>query len=272
MSSAAGNSEYRTPLAPPSSIIPDPWHSMRSNTSARIALGRTGGSLPTAELLDFQLAHARAKDAVWQEFDALGLARELAGLGWPTAVADSAAESRPAYLQRPDAGRRLSPESRQRLVSQCTAKTPPDLAVIVSDGLSALAAHRQVLPLLAAWWPLLEQSGWRLAQLIVVRHGRVAIQDEVGELLCARAAVILLGERPGLGSPDSLGAYMVFGPRMGRTDAERNCLSNIRPEGLPPAMAAARLHRLLDLALRQQLSGVGLRHHGDEFIRQIHAE
>lgn len=244
--------------------IPDPWRELRRGTPARIALGRAGGSLPTAELLDFQLAHARARDAVWQEFDAVGLAQELVSLGWEAILVTSAAVDRKSYLQQPAAGRRLSADSHARLAESCSTANPPDVAVVASDGLSALAAHRQVVPLLGALRPLAEQAGWRLSPVVVVRHGRVAIQDEIGGLLRARAAVILLGERPGLGSPDSLGAYLVYQPQPGRTDAERNCLSNIRPEGLPPSAAAEKLYRLLAAALRLQLSGVRLRDTGPE--------
>lgn len=234
-----------------------PWEHLRAHTAARIAIGRTGGSLPTAPLLDFRLAHARARDAVLAPFDPEALAAELRPLGAPVITLESAAHDRAEYLQRPDLGRRLSDASRERLAA--LAATPgPDLAILLSDGLST-AAMTQCRPVLAALLPALAADGWTLAPLLVVRHARVAIQDEAGALLGARLTVILLGERPGLGSPDSLGAYFTFAPVPGRTDAERNCISNIRPEGLPPADAARKLHALLTTSRRLGLSGVNLK-------------
>lgn len=243
-------------MAPNQPALPDPWSRLRDLTSARIALGRTGSSLPTRELLDFQRAHAQARDAVQQPFDAASLAAEISQLGFATIVAESAAPDRKTYLTRPDLGRRLAPESQSRLAA---CKASPDVALIVSDGLSAPAAQRQTAPLLIAFAPLLRREGWNLAPVVVVGHGRVAIEDEIGLLLGAKAAVILLGERPGLSSPDSLGAYLVYDPRPGRTDAERNCISNIRPEGLAPEAAAEAIHYLLGEALRRRLSGIALK-------------
>lgn len=239
--------------------IRDPWSELRRLTPARIALGRSGGSVPTAELLDFQLAHARARDAVWQELDPLALAQEVDKYEWKVVMADSAAPDRQTYLRQPATGRRLSTESRAQLVAMQSTQQPFDVAVIVSDGLSALAAQRQTAPFLAEWKPMVEQAGWNVSPVVIVLRGRVAIQDEIGKLLGARAAVILLGERPGLGSPDSLGAYVVFDPQPGRTDAERNCISNIRPEGLPPDEAARRLHQVIAAALQQRISGIQLK-------------
>lgn len=234
----------------------DPWRRLRELTPARIALGRAGGSLPTAELLDFQLAHAQARDAVYESFDPAALAEQIRGLGLPAIVARSAAGDRKTFLTRPDLGRRLADESRCQLTRDAE---PPDLAIVVSDGLSALAVERHVLGLLAALLPLARHDGWRIAPVTVVSHGRVAIADEIGQLLGAQAAAILLGERPGLTSPDGLGAYLVYDPRPGRTDAERNCISNIRPAGLPPAAAAAAMHYLLGEMLRRKISGVALK-------------
>lgn len=236
----------------------DPWHRLREITPARIALGRAGGSLPTRELLDFQLAHALARDAVHQPFEPATLEAELAPLGHPVVHARSAAPDRRAYLIRPDLGRRLEEGSARELAASRPAEDV-DLSVTLSDGLSALAAHRQIPDLLRELLPLLGRSGFSVAPLVVVPLARVAIQDEVGALQNARAALILLGERPGLGSPDSLGAYLVFGPRVGRTDAERNCVSNIRPEGLAPAGAAELIHYLITESLRRRLSGVALK-------------
>jgi ethanolamine ammonia-lyase small subunit len=240
----------------PPPAVPDPWRRQRELTPARIALGRAGGSLPTHELLDFQAAHARARDAVDRPFDPEALAAEIARFGLATIVARSAAADRRTFLARPDLGRRLAEESRGLFAA---GAPPADVALIVSDGLSALAVECHAMALLAAFLPLAEREGWRLAPVTVVAQGRVAIEDEIGQLLGAQAAVILLGERPGLSSPDSLGAYLVFDPRPGRTDAERNCVSSIRPEGLSPAAAAATIHYLLGEALRRKISGVALK-------------
>jgi len=230
----------------------DPWEHLRGFTNARIALGRAGGSLPTRPLLDFRLSHARAKDAVLAEFEPEKLAALLAPLGQEVMLLDSQAPDRATYLRRPDLGRCLAMESRRFL-----KQGAPDLAIVLSDGLSTLAVMEQALPLLTALLPLL--NGWSLAPLCIVRHGRVAVQDEIGGRLGAKISLMLLGERPGLGSPDSLGAYFTFGPQVGKTDADRNCVSNIRREGLPPALAARKLHALLATSLRLGLSGIALK-------------
>ncbi|MGJ5813432.1 ethanolamine ammonia-lyase subunit EutC [Paludibaculum fermentans] len=217
---------------------------LRAYTNARVALGRTGHSLPTAELLRFQLDHARARDAVHQALDPRHLP--------PHVLLHSAAPDRATYLRRPDLGRRLSPESAALL-------TPGeyDAALVVADGLSALAVERHAPPLLAALLPKLE--GWRLPPLHVVLQGRVAIGDEIGQRLGAALVVLLIGERPGLTSPDSLGLYLTWAPQPGRTDAERNCISNVRPEGLGYALAAHKLHFLMQEARARRLSGVDLK-------------
>jgi ethanolamine ammonia-lyase small subunit len=218
---------------------------LRQFTPARVALGRSGHSLPTAELLRFQLDHARARDAVYEEMDAPSLGR-------PHLLLRSAAPDRVTYLRRPDLGRRLSEESRAQLT-----RGDYDAAVVIADGLSAPAVHHHAAPFLDALLPLLED--WRLAPLIVVLQGRVAIGDEIGELLRARQVALLIGERPGLTSPDSLGIYLTWGPRRGRTDAERNCISNVRTEGIPYALAARKLHFLMQEARARRLTGVELK-------------
>ena len=237
----------------------DPWHPLRAHTAARIALGRSGGSLPTREQLDFRFAHARARDAVLSPFDPDALAARLRPLGSEVLVAESAARDRAEFLQRPDLGRRLGHASRAQLVEHAANRPRSDLAIVVSDGLSTLAANTQSEPLLAALLPLLRESGWQLAPLIVARHARVAFQDEIGEIFRAKISLMLLGERPGLGSADSLGAYFTFAPAPDRTDADRNCISNIRPGGMAPADAARKLHRLLEQSRRLGLSGVALK-------------
>jgi ethanolamine ammonia-lyase small subunit len=236
----------------------DPWHALRQLTPARIALGRAGGSIPTRELLDFQLAHALARDAVHQPFDPGQLEKDLSSLNHSIVHLTTAAPDRHTYLLRPDLGRSLAEDSRQGLSSSRKADGW-DVSIILSDGLSALAAHRQIPPLLTHLLPLLNSSRFKVAPISIVPLARVALQDEVGELLNARLGLILLGERPGLGSPDSLGGYVVFNPRAGNSDANRNCVSNIRPQGLPPAAAAQVLHYLISQSLRRQISGVNLK-------------
>jgi ethanolamine ammonia-lyase small subunit len=233
-------------------------HPLRQWTSARVGTGRTGGSLPHHELLRFRLDHAKARDAVHAPFDPASLAGELESLEHPILLAPSQASDRATYLQRPDLGRRLSPEGRDRLVA---AKGDYDLVVILSDGLSATAVHHQGPSLLRVLLPLL--ANWSLFPLVIAPFSRVALQDEIGHALGARAALILLGERPGLGSPDSLGAYLVHDPKPGNTDAKRNCVSNIRPEGLPATAAAHRISWLLHESRRLGFSGVDLKDTSD---------
>jgi ethanolamine ammonia-lyase small subunit len=238
----------------------DPWIHLRRHTAARIALGRAGGSLPTRAVLDFAMAHAAARDAVLAEVDWDRLAADLKGLGLASVRLASAAGDRHSYLQRPDLGRRLDDASREVVTgAPVDAGGAPVLALIVSDGLSAPAAQSQAPALLGALLPLLRSDGITTSPAYLVRHGRVAVQDEIGQGAGARVALILLGERPGLGTPDSLGAYLVFGPRPGRSDAERNCVSNIHPNGLPFPAAAATLAYLIAESLRRQLSGVTLK-------------
>src|SRR4051812_37063243 len=239
-------------------VTPDPWDALRSATSARIALGRAGGSLPTRAWLEFKAAHAAARDAVRCVFDAEQLAAEIGALGAGVMIVDSAASDQRTFLLRPDLGRQLDERSRYAL-QELPADTTYDLAIIVSDGLSALAVHRQARPVLEALLPKLASDGWRVAPIVVARFGRVALEDEVGQLFRTPLALTLIGERPGLGSPDSLGAYLVYGPRRGNTDANRNCVSSIRPEGLPIDSAVGTIHHLLNEARRRQLSGVLLK-------------
>ncbi|HUI78909.1 MAG TPA: ethanolamine ammonia-lyase subunit EutC [Bryobacteraceae bacterium] len=220
---------------------------LRSFTPARVALGRTGHSVPTSELLRFQLDHARARDAVYQELDP-------AALGVTHLLLRSRAPDRATYLRRPDLGRTLHEDSRRLLV-----KGDYDAAIVIADGLSATAIHHHALPLLDALIPRLEAEAWRLAPLTVVLEGRVAIGDEIGDLLAARLVVVLIGERPGLTSPDSLGGYLTWDPRPGRTDAERNCISNVRTEGMAYAVAAHKIHFLMREARARKLSGVALK-------------
>ena len=237
----------------------DPWADLRRHTPARIALGRAGSSMPTAELLRFAAAHAQARDAVHIALDDAALARDLAALGLAPLIVRSRAPDRETYLRRPDLGRRLAPTDAQRLVAAAAAAAGPvDLALVLGDGLSAMALQQHAAPLLAALLPLLA-PGLRLAPPVLATQARVALADEIGALLQANVVLILLGERPGLSAPDSLGAYLTHAPRLGCNDAQRNCVSNIRPAGLPLDLAARRLAWLLHESRRRQLSGVGLK-------------
>lgn len=237
----------------------DPWSDLRRHTPARIALGRAGGSLPTAELLRFAAAHARARDAVHVPLDNELLARELGAIGWPPIQVASQATTRDEYLRRPDLGRRLRTDDLQRL--RDTATGPVDLVVVLGDGLSALAVQLHARDVIASLHQALNSDGQRLhcAPLVLATQARVALADDVGAALQARLALMLVGERPGLSAADSLGAYLTHEPRIGRTDAERNCVSNIRPEGLAPQAAGQRLAWLVRQALRRGLTGVGLK-------------
>ncbi|WP_083469268.1 ethanolamine ammonia-lyase subunit EutC [Methylobacterium variabile] len=240
------------------------WRRLAALTPARIALGRAGSGLPTREVLRFGLAHAQARDAVHTPLDVEAVRAGLAALGFETLAAASAAPDRATYLRRPDLGRRLDDASAAALAA--AAGKPVDLALVVADGLSARAVHEGAVPLLAALKPALLGSGRRLAPLVVATQARVALGDAVGALLRARAVAVLIGERPGLSSPDSLGVYLTFDPRPGRTDAERNCLSNVRAAGLKPDLAAFKLHWLIDQALTRGLTGVALKDESDRLL------
>ncbi len=234
----------------------DPWALLRKFTQARIGLGNVGGSLPTRPWLEFQLAHAQARDAVHLVFEAEDLASQMRKRGWQTVVVASAARDRTEYLQRPDLGRRLQKESQHTLPQSGTRH---DIAVVIADGLSAMAVHRHALPLLEVVLPGLTEQGWSIAPLVLVNQGRVAIGDEIAALLSAQIVLMLIGERPGLSSPDSLGVYMTYNPRPGCTDAERNCISNIRPQGLGYELAGRKLLYLVAESARRKLSGVQLK-------------
>lgn len=246
------------------------WRTLRRYTDARIGLGRAGISLPTSELLAFQLAHAQARDAVHQPLDTARLIEDLervtqaSALGQPVLVHSQAAD-RFTYLQRPDLGRRLSESSREHLTARGSAEDY-DLAVVIVDGLSSSAVQTNAPPLLSCVLNDLDQSSrsWRLAPLTVVGQGRVAIGDEIGAMLKARMVAVLIGERPGLSSPDSLGVYLTFGPKSGLNDARRNCISNIRPAGLTVHEASQRLLYLMREADRLGVSGVALKDRTEE--------
>lgn len=244
-------------------VIPAAWDGLRRFTNARIALGRAGHSLPTGAHLAFQAAHAQARDAVHAPLDATALAADLKGLGLAVRHGHSAAPDRHTYLQRPDLGRRLDSASAESLVT--VRGEGCDLCLVLADGLSPLAVARHGPALIAALLPLLQADAipWRLSPAVIVEQARVAVGDDVGERLGAALVLVLIGERPGLSSPDSLGLYFTWAPRVGRSDAERNCISNVRDGGLAPVQAAARLHALLGQARARRLTGVGLKDEGD---------
>src|SRR5262245_44609346 len=247
----------RGPSDPPSSrTLDDPWADLRELTAARIGLKRTGASLATGPLLEFQLAHARARDAVHAVLDEKRLVADLAGLGAAVLAVVTAADDRQRYLMRPDLGRRLTAQAEATLVPHAGRY---DVAFVISDGLSAHAVEIHARPVLAALLPALRTEAWRVAPLVVVRHGRVAIGDAVAAALGAACVAVLIGERPGLTAPDSMGAYLTWQPRADTTDAERNCISNIRPEGIGYADAAFKLAHLLRAMRSRRVSGIALK-------------
>lgn len=261
MSAAMNDQDLTADTPTDETVIEDSWRTLASTTPARIALGRVGAGLPTREVLRFALAHAQARDAVHTPFESARMAGEIAALGFETLEIASAAPARDAYLRRPDLGRRLSEESRAVLRERAGA--PVDLAIVVADGLSSTAIHTQAVPFLAELRARIAEAGWSVAPVAIASQARVALGDEVGELLKARAVVVLIGERPGLSSPDSLGLYLTFAPKRGRSDAERNCISNVRGEGLSHGHAAFKLAWLIRQALARQLSGVSLKDESD---------
>ena len=239
----------------------DPWSGLRRFTPARIALGRAGASLPTSEVLAFGLSHARARDAVHAPFDGAGIAEDLRKTGLAAVVVDSDATERAVYLSRPDYGRRLSPVSRH--VLEALGKPGGDIVIVIADGLSARAVESHARHLVSTLRPRIATLGLGLGPVIVVRGGRVAIGDQIAAIVGARAVLMLIGERPGLSSPDSLGAYLTFAPGPGTNDANRNCVSNIRPEGLSIEDAAAKIAWLFGAAFLLGLTGVDLKDESD---------
>lgn len=262
----AHHSQPATQSAPnDSAVTPARWQSLQRFTDARVALGRAGHSLPTAAHLTFQLDHAKARDAVHLAFNAQDIANDLQALSLDAFVLHSAATDRATYLQRPDLGRRLDDPSRQKLLAWHAQRSPQparfDLAFVVADGLSALAVHRNAVDLIAATLKLLrtDTQAWSIAPVIIAQQARVAIGDDAGQALRANVVAVLIGERPGLSSPDSLGVYLTWAPKVGLTDASRNCISNIRSAGLAIPAAAQKLHHLLTQSRQRQITGVGLK-------------
>lgn len=228
----------------------DEWSALRAFTPARLAQGRAGNALPTSRLLEFQLAHARARDAVWAPFDPAKIANELCSL--EAVAVETNATNRHTYLMNPSLGRTLSPASASKLTRDAY-----DAVLVIADGLSPTAVHAHGAALANI---LLANGKYRWSPAIIVTNGRVAIGDEIAAALGASLAVVMIGERPGLSAADSIGLYLTFAPKPGiSTDADRNCISNVRPEGLPLADAAHRLAWLIDQAIAMQQSGVALK-------------
>jgi len=243
----------------------DAWAGLRVLTAARIGLKRAGASLATEPLLEFKLAHARARDAVREPLDQARLVADLEELGVPVRAAASAATDRHTYLMRPDLGRRLAADDDAAIRRD---KGQYDVAIVICDGLSAGAVQVHARPVLGALLPRLRKEGLRIAPLTVVRHGRVAIGDTIAALLGADCAAVLIGERPGLTAPDSMGAYLTWRPGPYTTDADRNCVSNIRPDGIGYAEAAGKLAYLLAAIRGHCLSGVGLKDEQDALLSE----
>jgi ethanolamine ammonia-lyase small subunit len=243
---------------------------LRELTPARVGLGLAGASMPTKALLEFTLDHARARDAVHAAFDVAALISGLSDLGVPPVEASSRARNRKDYLRRPDLGRMLDPASRHLLASH--DGHPCQLALVVGDGLSPSAVNAHAIALLRSLIPRLAVDGIKISRTVVASGARVALGDEIGAVLGARMIVMLIGERPGLSAPESLGAYLTFAPRAGRTDAERNCVSNIHGSGLGYGEAAVRIAWLIREGLAREITGVALKDEsGAEMSRMIAA-
>ncbi|TDQ11537.1 ethanolamine ammonia-lyase subunit EutC [Pedobacter metabolipauper] len=231
-------------------------HFLKGFTNARIAIGRTGTSIPVTESLDFKMAHAHARDAVYSSMDIPGLTAQLAPFNLPVIELHSMAADRAHYLQRPDLGRQLSTQSEDLLAGQITGF---DVVICIADGLSALAIHENIAGLLDLLIPKLVHANFSLAPICLIQQGRVAIADGIAEQLQAKLSIVFIGERPGLSAADSLGAYLTYGPKRGLTDDSRNCVSNIRAAGLAHEPAASKIFYLIQEAFQRKLSGVLLK-------------
>ncbi len=244
---------------------PDAWQFLQTYTPARIARGRAGHSIPTNELLKFQSDHAQARDAVYSELAIQKITQNFIELfDSQVLLLKSEIKNRPQYLQRPDLGRTLSQKSREELMEGNWSES--DICFIIADGLSAQAINQHALPVLENLLPRLQKINWEIGPICLVEQGRVAIGDEIGFLLKSEIVVILIGERPGLTSPDSMGAYITFRPSVGMTDESRNCVSNIRPQGMDFQMATDKILYILTEMKSKKLSGVNLK---DEYDKDV---
>ena len=260
----ADDSAAARPSLPPHQVAEDEfWTGLRRFTGARIGLRRTGASLATAPTLDFALAHARARDAVNAPLDQERLSADLAELGVPVVAVASAAEDRQCYLMRPDLGRRLAPKAEAALAPHSGEF---DVVFVVADGLSARAVQTRAKPVLSRTLEALRAERWQIAPLVVVRFGRVAIGDPIATALRAACVAVLIGERPGLSAPDSMGAYLTWQPHAHTTDADRNCISNIHPEGNGYAEAAFKITYMLRAMHALRMSGVRLKDDSERLL------
>lgn len=248
----------------------DPWQQLKSFTRARIALGRVGSSLPTKEVLNFGLSHAMARDAVHLPLDVGALEAHIRALEFDVVCVRSKAPDRQSYLMRPDWGRRLDPISSNKLQLNKTADSI-DFLIVVGDGLSSLAVERHVVPFIVEIQKIVPKE-WHMETVVIASQARVALADEVAELLHAKLVVMLIGERPGLSSPDSLGVYLTYNPKVGCSDADRNCISNVRPEGLDYVAAAKKLIWLAKEAARLKRSGVALKDESDALEIEVKSQ
>ena len=237
-------------------VTPDPWHRLKENTDARICLGRAGTSLPVSESLRFKLAHARARDAVLQPFDKAALEGKLEAEAIPSCCLASCVSDRGEYLTRPDKGRILDDDSREKLASEPRGW---DLGLVVCDGLSTRAVHENCPEFISSFQRLARAAGYSCAPVQIVENGRVAIGDEIAERLGIKMVAVLIGERPGLSAPNSLGIYLTYAPRVGITDEARNCISNVRENGFPVQLAVQKLAYLVESAFAGKQTGVRLK-------------
>ncbi|SRR5574344_67600 len=245
----------------------DCWEELKSFTDARIALGRTGCSILTDDYLKFSLAHARARDSIKMPFDRDKIAGELHKMNLETIKVESSAANREVFLCRPDLGRRLSERSKDMLRKMDYKGT--DVLLVIGDGLSSKAVHKQALPLIRQFLPYMEELGMSVGPIVLAKESRVALGDDIAEQMHCGLVAILIGERPGLSSPDSLGVYMTYKPYWGRLESERNCISNIRPEGLSYEKAAFKLAWLIENAYKMKKSGTALKDESDDPSRYL---
>lgn len=259
LSNSSENENIRANSMPNAVSAPDSWIGLQRYTSARIAIGRTGGSQRTPSILDFRLAHARARDAVHATFNPEELAKKFAEAGFESVILHTPIRDKQTYLMNPDMGRVLDEDSKKKLREFAKNWKGRDFAVIVSDGLSATAANLNAVDTVKALAEFLPEREWAMTPIIIVPFARVKIQDAIGEEIGIRHAIVLIGERPGLGSPDSLSAYFTYKPVWNTVESDRNCVSNIRPLGMPPRLAAKKLAMLLKESLSLGISGTALK-------------
>ena len=240
----------------------DPWSDLKRFTDARIALGRTGCSVLTDDYLQFSLAHALARDTIYMPFESDKVGERLHGLGLDTLEVSSRATSRSVFLRQPDMGRRLIDESRKRLTDMNYKGA--DVLLVIGDGLSSKAVNKQAVPLISRFLPYMDELGLSVGPVVMAHESRVALGDDIAECLHCGLVAILIGERPGLSSPDSLGVYITYKPFAGRLESERNCISNIRPEGLNYDRAAFKMAWLIEAAYDMGKTGTALKDRSDD--------